>query len=376
VKKKMTKKDNNVICFDLEGPLSPQDNAYEVMGLIPEGHKIFEVISKYDDLLTLEGRKCYEPGDTLSLIVPFLIFHDISEEDIKTVSRKAKIVDGAGYVISRLKESLHFDVYIISTSYQQHAFNIGEHLNVEKENIYCTKFPLDEFKKNVHAKDFSLIENVENDILEKLYPSLDDDEAKIKQRLDEFFWHDLPRTELGALMKEVRVIGGGRKVEAMNEILKLTRKKAKEIIVVGDSITDFKMLEKVKKANGISIVFNGNEYVLPYGNIGLATQNMRFLLIIAEAFLNGGRSLVMEIVKEWESRREEFIKNPKEIPPKLIPEEDVKKFLIEKISKDEEFMPPYFHVLENISEEKQMNIAQIHKKFRAFVRGEATAKLG
>jgi len=44
----------NFICFDLEGPLSPQDNAYELMKLFPDGDKVFEVISRYDDLLTLE----------------------------------------------------------------------------------------------------------------------------------------------------------------------------------------------------------------------------------------------------------------------------------------------------------------------------------
>ena len=54
----------NLICFDLEGPLAPQDNAYDLMKLFPNGDKIFEVISKYDDLLTLEGRENYEPGDT------------------------------------------------------------------------------------------------------------------------------------------------------------------------------------------------------------------------------------------------------------------------------------------------------------------------
>ncbi len=42
----------NFICFDLAGPLSPQDNAYDLMKLIPNGDKLFEVISRYDDLLT------------------------------------------------------------------------------------------------------------------------------------------------------------------------------------------------------------------------------------------------------------------------------------------------------------------------------------
>ncbi len=47
---------NNFIAFDLEGPLSPQDNAYDLMKLFPDGDKLFEVISRYDDLLTLEAR--------------------------------------------------------------------------------------------------------------------------------------------------------------------------------------------------------------------------------------------------------------------------------------------------------------------------------
>ena len=54
-----------VIVFDLEGPLSPMDLAFELMGLREGGDKVFAVISRYDDLLTLEGKAGYEPGDTL-----------------------------------------------------------------------------------------------------------------------------------------------------------------------------------------------------------------------------------------------------------------------------------------------------------------------
>ena len=84
----------DLVCFDLEGPLSPQDNAYEVMGLLPNGHKIFEVISRYDDLLALEGREEYEPGDTLALIVPFLVYHGITEQDVKRVSETPAAEEG------------------------------------------------------------------------------------------------------------------------------------------------------------------------------------------------------------------------------------------------------------------------------------------
>lgn len=35
MKLKEVRQINNFICFDLEGPLSPQDNAYDLMKLIP-----------------------------------------------------------------------------------------------------------------------------------------------------------------------------------------------------------------------------------------------------------------------------------------------------------------------------------------------------
>ena len=78
--------------FDLEGPLSPQDNAYEVMHLFKDGPSLFEVISKYDDYLALQNRHDYEPGDTLKLIVPFLLVNGITEQDIRKVSKRAKLV--------------------------------------------------------------------------------------------------------------------------------------------------------------------------------------------------------------------------------------------------------------------------------------------
>ena len=112
------------IFFDLEGPLSPQDNAYEVMKLIGEkGAFIFEVISKYDDIKSIEGRESYEPGDTLALIVPFLLLHGITEGDINRVSERAKIVDGAKDLFEKLQTE-NWDIYIISTSYKQHAYNV------------------------------------------------------------------------------------------------------------------------------------------------------------------------------------------------------------------------------------------------------------
>lgn len=345
---------SNVICFDLEGPLSPQDNAYEVLGLAENGHKLFEVISKYDDVLTLQKRGGYEPGDTLKLITPFLLYHGITEKDIRRVSARAKVVSGAKETVEKFKE-LGWNIYIISTSYEQHAYNIGDRIGVGKEDIACTKFPLDSYRKELKDEDFALIENIEKVILEDLYQRMN--ERDICRALDTFFFEDLEKSRLGEIFDKVTVAGGQRKVDAAKRFAEANDKGLGDIVVVGDSITDYKMLKEVMKAGGLAIVFNGNEYALPYGNVALASVDQRFLLPIALNFMEGGKDKVLEWVKSMEEN------------PSLI-KKYAKNFGVNK-----NIALPYFHSLESAGKKKINEIIGIHKKMRSLVRGEA-GKLG
>jgi energy-converting hydrogenase A subunit R len=360
-----------VICFDLEGPLSPQDNAYEVMGLLLDGHRIFEVLSLYDDILTLEGRRGYEPGDTLSLIVPFLVYHRMKEADIRKVSDTAKIVDGVPYVISRLEE-LGWTPHIISTSYRQHAHNIGAKIGVPEDRIHATSLPLDSFSKRLPEEERLMVEKLEEDILKTLYPSLGD-EKQLKERLDAFYYGEVEDTVLGELMSKVSVVGGQRKVDAAEAVSEAAGVSLSETVVVGDSITDYKMLGRVREEGGVAVAFNGNRYAIPYSNVGLATTDMRFLLVVIAAHMRAGARGALEAAAAWEMRREEFMAEPGKIPKELIPE-DVRKALASGM-KEKGFFGPRFHLLSGAGKEKLEAVAKIHSESRALVRG-AAAKLG
>lgn len=353
------------IFFDLEGPLSPQDNAYEVTKHIgKEGAFIFEVISRYDDIISLEGREGYEPGDTLALIVPFFLVHGITEEDIKKVSERAKIVEGAEYLFERLQAE-NWDIYIISTSYEQHAYNVGRKLGIPENKIICTELDLE--RTDLQEDIFSLIKKAQEDIIE-LYSHIDNAEL-IVNRLDEFFFHQLP--SLGYDIFTTRVIGGERKAEAIREIAKEKRIDLREVIAVGDSITDYKMLKVVATHGGIAVVFNGNEYAVPYANAGLASVDIRFLHILCKAFERSGKGEVVEVVTKWEENRGGFEKNPADIPDNCITS-DIKDFIMKQKRK----MPfPYFHNLEHADERRREEIIKIHKRLRMQVREEA-GKLG
>lgn len=282
------------IFFDLEGPLTPQDNAYELMKLIPHGGEIFEVISRYDDLLTLEGREGYEPGDTLALIAPFLIYHRLAEEEIEKLAESAGLVGGVGELISWLNSS-GWEVFCISTSYEQYARRICQKVGIKIKNLTCTRFPLDFYQERLGKKTLPKLEEVEKEIL-KIRPFQDDEQ--IKKRLDRFFWKELPEAELGKLIKEVKPVGGKRKVEALMSFA--GERKLSETAVVGDSITDFKMLQAVNEAGGLAIAFNANEYVLPYATIGLASTEISELKFVLEIWEKEGREGVEQAVKEKE----------------------------------------------------------------------------
>ena len=283
----------NFICFDLEGPLSPQDNAYELMKLFPHGDKIFEVISRYDDLLALEGREGYEPGDTLALIVPFLVLHDISENDIAALASKASLTDGAAKLVSWL-QSRSWRIFCISTSYEQYAIHVTHKLGIYAHNVACTPFPLDKFRVTLCKEDSTLLQQTEQDIL-TMSPIDDDD--KIKQRLDYFFWEKLPATDLGMAIKEVKPVGGRRKVAALNKFADTYEQPLSKWVVVGDSITDFRMLQAVEEEGGLAIALNANEYALPCSTMSLASTSISDLTEVLEAWQKGQRTRVEKVVK-------------------------------------------------------------------------------
>ena len=328
----------NFICFDLEGPLSPKDNAYELMKLFPNGDRIFEVISRYDDLLTLEEKEDYEPGDTLALIVPFLLLHNISEDNITTLATEASLTGGAAKLISWLEYN-GWKVFCITTTYEQYAIHITQKLGIYAHNVACTPFPLNKLRQTLCKEDVTLLQETEEAIL-TMKPVADDD--RIKQSLDHFFWEKLPTTKLGEVIKQVQPMGGRRKVAALNRFADKYDQPLSRWVVVGDSITDFRMLQTVEAAGGLAIAFNANEYALPYATMSLASTFVIDLNEVLPAWQKGYRKEIEKVVREKE---------------KIGGRED----------------RGYFHWLSGRKDIDE--VIQLHKRIRRLVREEA-GKLG
>ncbi len=266
------------------------------MGLFPNGDRVFEVISRYDDLLALEEREGYEPGDTLALIVPFLVLHNISESDITSLAGRATLTGGAADLVAWL-QSNNWRVFCISTTYEQYAIHITQKLGIYAHNVACTPFPLDRFRTTLSREESTLLHEAEEDIL-TMRPKIDD--GRIKQSLDNFFWDRLPATSIGAAIKEVKPVGGRRKVAALNGFAGKYDQPLSRWVVVGDSITDSRVLREVEGQGGLAVAFNANQYALPCATMSLASTSINDLSDILRAWSKGYRKGAESMVRERE----------------------------------------------------------------------------
>jgi energy-converting hydrogenase A subunit R len=360
-----------IAAFDLEGPLSPQDNAYEVMHLIKDGPSIFEVLSKYDDYLALQNTPDYEPGDTLKLIVPFLLINGVTELDIVKVSKRAKLVRGAKELIKWLQEDM-WNVHVISTSYEQHAYNIASQLGIERKKVHCTRFPLDLFYDVLDETGIELISEIQNEILS--FCSCDGCDnigiENLTAQLNHFFFEKIPKTRINEIFERVSVMGGKRKAEALMSVI--GRAHVKQTAAIGDSITDYIMLQRIRSAGGLSVAFNGNMYSLPYANIGIACVDIRPLYLFLTKFRTGGINATFDVATLWEDRFSEFLRDPLLIPEHAMTPELSRFFAIAS----DNTVFPRLNVLRGKTDEQLQQIAAIHAKFRSLVRGQDTALLG
>ncbi len=336
----------NDFYYDLEGPVSSQDHAQAVCKeFVPDGDKLFPVLSRYDDILALANKEEYEPGDTLKLLTPFLVEAGVTEEDLRTISAKAGLVPGIRELFSG-EES--FSIWIISTSYKQHAFSIAERIGLATSRVYCTEFPLDRFLREISEKNLSLVRQVREKIIglynEDLELGVND--TPIQELLDPFFWGKLPQTKLGRMMAKMRVMGGRRKVRALEEALHTSGKHhLSEAFIVVDSITDFRMAQAVEAAGGIALAWNANWFVIPYAGCGVAAVNALTVKPLFHAWRAGGRAAVQEIIEDM----------PEPEDPNT---------------------GPYYHWLAGRDQSFLKEVLSIHKRLRIICRGVEAAKLG
>lgn len=287
---------------DLEGPLTLNDNAFEIAAhFLPNGAHFFALISRYDDVLAdIVKRSGYQAGDTLKLIVPFLKAFGLCDRDLREFSRTTlKLVPGAREALRRI--TLQMPTFIISTSYEPYVRAVCEAFEFPFGNAYCTKISLDAYA--LSARERQELLSLYNQIVERPQIEIPSGARRLEalsardrqtvEFLDKIFWKDIWGMEIGRVFREIQPVGGPEKARALREIAQRTGIALAQTIYVGDSITDVEALELVRREGGIALAFNGNGYALRAAEFGCVSANALMLAELAEAFAQGGREHVL-----------------------------------------------------------------------------------
>ncbi|MEM2093971.1 MAG: hypothetical protein QXI32_01585 [Candidatus Bathyarchaeia archaeon] len=296
-----------VFISDCEGPISKNDNAFELAAhFIPEGDRFFRILSRYDDVLAyFEGRSGYSAGYTLRLVAPFLKAYGATNKSIAEFSRRGLLlIRNAKPSLERIQRIL--PAFIVSTSYSPYIEALCAALSFPKENTFSTYLDLDSV--HLSLEETLNLQQLSKEIL--AYPEieipehakcLDDLPASSRiavSMLDKVFWEYLPNTGAGKIIHNIHPIGSIEKQRAVQEITRAMSTSMDCVFYVGDSITDADVLRTVRDSGGVSVSFNGNQYAVRNAEFCVLSESMEPICRLVESFAVKGRLGVLETVEE------------------------------------------------------------------------------
>jgi energy-converting hydrogenase A subunit R len=353
---------------DCEGPISKNDNAFELTAhFVPEGDKLFTVISKYDDVLAdVFKRVGYKAGDTLKLILPFLKAYDVTNRKMQMFSAKSLIlIPGVKETIQHVKAIAH--AFIVSTSYEHYIRALCKAIGFPFESTYCTKLDIDKYRIQEKektelrglAKEISQMSIIQIPSKAKSIEDFSEEDQKAIRRLDEIFWNEIATMEIGQIFSEVNPVGGCEKAEAVKDAVRKAGVSLADAMYVGDSITDVEAFKLVRENCGLTVSFNGNQYAVKNAEVAVLSENSIVTAIIADAFCKFGKQQALELVKDWNS----------ETLKKSGVNESLLKHLFESY-------PHGLPKVKIVTNENMEALAKESSEFRKRVRGEAVGRLG
>ncbi|HSV48760.1 MAG TPA: HAD hydrolase family protein [Candidatus Acidoferrales bacterium] len=297
-----------VIFSDCEGPISKNDNAYELCShFIPNGDKLFANISKYDDVLAdVTHKQGYAAGSTLKLILPFFKAFDVSDKQMEDFSaQNILLLPETSELMTHLQG--YGEVFIVSTSYEHYIKALCKAINFPFDHTYCTKVTLDNYtitteekqRLKAIAEEIAKMPLIQIPAIAKSLADFSVADQALVQRLDQIFWEEIPQMTAGKLITEVKTVGGEQKAEAIKDATSRLGVKISEVMYVGDSITDVEAFKLVRQFGGLAVAFNGNSYAVRNADVAVMAEGNLVTAVLADRFCRLGKEQALKVLAYW-----------------------------------------------------------------------------
>ena len=297
-----------VFISDCEGPISKNDNAFELAAnFIPNGDKLFTNISKYDDVLAdVLHKNGYTAGSTLKLIIPFFKAYGVTDKQMEEFSgQNIVLISGSQTTLKYIQTIM--DSFIISTSYEHYIRALCKIIGFPFKNTYCTKLSLDKCaitpkekdSLKVIAQEIAQMPKIEIPSGARSSEDFSESDRAIIARLDQIFWSQIPKMFVGKFLVDAVTVGGEQKAESIRHVIRQLGRDLSDVIYVGDSITDIEAFQLVRANGGLTISFNGNIYAVKSAEVAVLAESNLVTAVIADIFSKFGKQKTMEAIQNW-----------------------------------------------------------------------------
>lgn len=375
-----------VFITDCEGPLTLNDNAYELADeFIEDGGKLFKIISRFDDYLVDDVKlENYHAGDTLKLIVPFYKLAGLTNEKMIKFSREnIYLVDGSDDTLRFANELI--DSFIVSTSYGQYIEALCNYIDFPFQNTYHTQLDVcgatnfnqfDKKSDNVSSqannsqtivgdKSPKFIEELKKvEEFRKIILEHGDESEEDFNVLYDIFFNEFPKLEINRYIESVKTVGGKGKQIAVEDIVEKLDLGQGSIIYMGDSITDVEPLQYARDNGGLSVSFNGNEYPLNVAEIAVISNHTIVSSILIDLHSRFDKEYVLDFIREYSQKGPNAAFEDFEVDYSLIEE-------FEKVFYNKEAP-----IIEIITDDNRDYLLKLSKEMRNGIRGKDIGGLG
>ncbi|WP_405289165.1 hypothetical protein [Methanobrevibacter sp.] len=375
-----------VFITDCEGPLTLNDNAYELADeFIEDGGKLFKIISRFDDYLVEDVKlENYHAGDTLKLIVPFYKLAGLTNEKMIKFSREnIYLVDGSDDTLRFANELI--DSFIVSTSYGQYIEALCNYIDFPFQNTYHTQLDIG-WATNFNSFDaksdnVSTATNNSQTIVGTKSPKFIEELKKVdefrkiilehgEENEDDFnvlydiFFNEFPKLEINKYIESVKTVGGKGKQIAVEDIVERFGLESGSIIYMGDSITDVEPLQYARDNGGLSVSFNGNEYPLNVAEIAVISDHTIVSSILIDLHSRFDKEYVLDFIREYSQKGPNAAFEDFEVDYSLVEE-------FEKVFYNKEAP-----IIEIITDDNRDYLLKLSKEMRNSIRGKDIGGLG
>ena len=357
-----------VFISDCEGPISKNDNAFEVTAhFVPNGDRLFALASKYDDVLAdVVKKQGYSAGGTLKLILPFLKAYDVTDAQMSEFSAQNLIL------IAGSRDTLQHvtaiaSAFIVSTSYEHYIRALCKALKFPYENTYCTQLSIDKYQ--LTAQERQQLKEIASEIAQmpmvtipctaKSLKDLSSTDQETINRLDDIFWNKIAGMSIGNIFSEVQPVGGEQKAEAIQDAVEKLGAPLEDVMYVGDSITDVEAFKLVKDNGGLTVSFNGNQYAVKNAEIAVLSKNSITTSVAADLFCKLGKRKALQALGNWNR--------------KTLRKSAVNPLLLDRLFT---LYPTALPKTQIVTTKNMETLVKESGEFRKKVRGEAIGRLG